>query len=136
MDKQIYLLDTNVILRLILKDNQDQYKKIMELLEQAESGYINLECSFVSIFETAFVLLGKTYEISKNDTVKILNTVLNIRLIDFEKKESILKALEIYDKNTISIMDSYLLAESTLNNKQFFSFDAKANKTFKQLQTK
>lgn len=128
--KQTYLLDTNVILRLILKDNLEQYQQIIKLLEQSESGKLKLYCSSISIFETAFVLLGPTYKTEKTETIKILETVLNLKPIDFEKEEVLFESLNIFSASPVSLVDSYLLAQSKMNNYQFFSFDTKANKVF------
>ena len=53
---QEILIDTNVLLRIILKDDPKQLAQITDLLEQAEAGKVNLYCKTISIFEIIFVL--------------------------------------------------------------------------------
>ncbi|MEI6728987.1 MAG: PIN domain-containing protein [bacterium] len=131
---ETYLLDTNVILRLILKDNLDQYNQVIKLMEQGESGKVKLYCSTISIFETIFVLTGKIYQSSKLEVIQIIQTVLNLQPINFEEQVTIFEALEIFSSHSLSFPDCYLLAKSKINQYKFFSFDQKAVKIFNKLE--
>ena len=133
---QKVLLDTNVLLRLILKDNNQQLKEIIKILEQAESGKINLYCKSISIFEIVFVLSGKMYQTAKSEIVEILKTMLNISVINFEESKELSLALDIFLDYSISAVDSFLIANCILNKQDFFSFDTKANKIYKQVTKK
>lgn len=133
---QKYLLDTNVILRLILRDSQKQYEDILELFNHAEVGKIELVCPSISLFETSFVLLGKYYNTPKEEFIPILETLLSLKIINFEEEETFRLALEIFSKNSISLVDSYLIAKSNLQNFTFFSFDQKALKTYESYKNK
>ena len=132
MSKEI-LIDTNVLLGLILKDNQPQLNQIKELLEQAEMGQTGLNCKSISIFEVIFVLLGKSYELEKSEIVAIIKTLLNIPVINFEEVDILNAALDIFLNNGISIIDSFLISSCILKKQDFFSFDKKASKTYKEL---
>jgi predicted nucleic acid-binding protein len=131
--KTTYLLDTNVFLRLILKDNLEQYKQIIGLLEQSEFSKINLVCPLISLFEITFVLSGKTYQRPKNEIATILKTLLKLRIIKFESEEIFALALDIFLENSISIVDSFLLSSSQIQKYEFYSFDQKALKISKTL---
>jgi predicted nucleic acid-binding protein len=131
--KTTYLLDTNVFLRLILKDNLEQYKQVINLLEQAEFGKITLVCPLISLFEITFVLSGETYQRPKNEIVTILKTLLKFRIIKFESEEIFALALDIFLENSVSIVDSFLLATAKNQKYEFFSFDKKALKIYKTL---
>jgi len=132
MSKEI-LIDTNVLLGLILKDNQPQLNQIKELLEQAEMGQTGLNCKSISIFEVIFVLLGKSYELEKSEIVAIIKILLNIPVINFEEVDILNAALDIFLNNGISIIDSFLISSCILKKQDFFSFDKKASKTYKEL---
>jgi predicted nucleic acid-binding protein len=133
---QEILIDTNVLLRIILKDDPKQLAQITDLLEQAEAGKVNLYCKTISIFEIIFVLSGKIYELEKVEVVEIMQTLLNISVISFEKIEILNESLNIYLENNISFPDSFLIATCTLENLDFYSFDQKANKVYKKLTLK
>lgn len=128
-----YLIDTNVLLRLILKDDLNQLKKIQNLLIEVESEKVKLYCASISLFETAFILMGKMYNLSKPKTAQILQTLLKLKVIEFQDLEIFNTALDIFVSSNISFPDCYLLAKAKLDKLTFFSFDAKANKVFKQL---
>ncbi len=128
-----YLLDTNVLLRLILKDEQSQLAKIQDLLEQSESQKVKLFCSGISIFEIVFVLMGKTYNLDKIQTVKVISTLLKLKVIEFEDLGIFEMALKIFSKQNISFPDTYLIAKSRIQKLEFFSFDNMANKAYKNL---
>jgi len=132
MSKEI-LIDTNVLLGLILKDNQPQLNQIKELLEQAEMGQVGLNCKSISIFEVIFVLLGKSYELEKSEIVAIIKILLNIPVINFEEVDILNAALDIFLNNGISIIDSFLISSCILKKQDFFSLDIKASKTYKEL---
>jgi predicted nucleic-acid-binding protein len=133
---QEILIDANVLLRIILKDDPKQLTQITDLLEQAELSKVNLYCKTISIFEIIFVLSGKVYELEKVEIVKIIQTLLTISVISFEKIEILIEALNIYLEHNISLPDSFLIATCNLENLDFYSFDQKANKVYKKLALK
>lgn len=128
-------LDTNVILRLIIKDNHEQLEVIKKLLEQATSKKIKLTTSIISIFETEWVLRS-FYKFEKNDILEVLQKILSIGEITFDQRDILDLTIQNMLNNTLGFEDNYHIAYSQFNNLDFFSFDTKALKFFKQLQTK
>lgn len=128
-------LDTNVILRLIIKDNLEQVTIIKKLLEQAASKKIKLTTSIISVFETEWVLRS-FYKFEKKDILEVIQKLLSISEINFEHTEILDLAIQNMLNNSLGFEDNYHLAYSLFNNLEFFSFDTKANKIFNQLKTK
>lgn len=134
MTKNI-LLDSSFLFRLIFKDDQIQLGKIYDLLEKAESGEISLLCKNISVLEIAFVLSSNFYEVEKSKVIKILQTILNLKVIEFENVDILQKSLIIFSKHSsISLIESFLISECLLNNLEFYSLNQKTLKVFKNLQ--
>jgi predicted nucleic-acid-binding protein len=128
-------LDTNVILRLVIKDNLEQLEEIKKLLDLAVAKKVKLYCSIMVIFETEWVLRC-FYKFQKNDIVEILKNILSLKEINFDQTEILNLTLENMAKNQLGIEDNYHVAYAITNKQDFFSFDTKANKIFKELTKK
>lgn len=128
-------LDTNVILRLIIKDNLDQLKVITDLFNKVSTKKVKLFSSTLAIFETEWVLRS-FYKFEKNDIVELLKKILSIKEINFSETEILNLTLENMSKNSLGLEDNYHISYSIFNNLDFFSFDEKANKVYKKLATK
>ena len=94
------ILDTNYILRFLIKDNEEMYY-------EARNAIKNNDC-FVDnevLAEVVFVLL-KVYKISKNDIRTSLEKFLSLPNIILNSKVTILRALEISDKKNLDFVDA------------------------------
>lgn len=125
-----YLLDTNILLRLVLSDNENQWNEIYALFEKAERGEARLFCDVPSLFEFCFVLSGEYYDLSKKEIVEKLKEILDLKIINFFEKTLFLTALEIYEFNdsNLSIIDCFLIARCKDQDLKLFSFDKKAKR--------
>jgi predicted nucleic acid-binding protein len=118
-----YILDTNTILRYLLKDNLDQYQEINDIFIKIKSGKykaILLESVFI---ESIFVLTS-FYKIPKADIIKNLTQVILYRGIECDKNLFI-ESMNISCKSNIHIVDAILLITSKRLNKKLITFDQK-----------
>lgn len=125
-------LDTNVILRLIIKDNLEQLGEIKKLLSLVANKKIKLYCSVIVIFETEWVLRS-FYKFEQHDILNILENILSVKEINFDQEEILSLTIENATKNNLGLEDNYHIAYSLFNKLDFFSFDNKANKEFGKL---
>jgi len=125
-------LDTNVILRLVIKDNSDQLEEIKKLLNLVVAKKVKLHCSIMGIFETEWVLRS-FYKFEKQDIVEVLKNILSLKEISFDQLEILSLTLENMTKNDLGLEDNYHLAYAIINKLDFFSFDKKTSKTYKEL---
>lgn len=119
------LIDTNPLLRLILKDNLDQFNKIVKLLE-AEDGLVVAQV----IFEIEYVL-RKVYGLSKKDIGGCLNKLLSTKKLMIEEKIVLAEAFRLYVGKNVDLVDAYLWVRAKELGTTVFSFD----RDFKRLES-
>jgi len=116
-------LDTNYILRFLLRDNEEMYKISKECIKNSDC-FIDNEV----LAEVVFVL-SKVYKTSKKDIRISLEKFLSIPTILLNSKSIILKSLEIFEEKNIDFVDAILCAKSKKH--EIKTFDKKLNKCIK-----
>jgi len=117
------VLDTNYILRFLVKDNDDMYEIAKEAIKNNDC-FIDNEV----LAEVVFVLM-KVYNTSKSDIKNVLVRFLSFENIILNSKPTILKALELFDEKNIDFVDAILCAKS--KKYEVKTFDKKLNKCIK-----
>lgn len=113
------LVDTNVIIRFLLKDHAIQSPAAKKLLENLEE---NLLLTDVAVAETIW-LLTSYYKLSKEEAVEKIYPILNLPNIDCNKPV-LIRALYFYRNFNIDYIDAYLAAYSEEENLEgIYSFD-------------
>ncbi|MDR0919393.1 MAG: PIN domain-containing protein [Oscillospiraceae bacterium] len=112
MKKNGVILDTNAVLRYLLKDNIEQAKQVGELIKQDFNFLILPEV----IAEVIYVMT-KNYSL---DRVTVANILLKFISI-FEYNVILNKALTIYKATKLDFVDCVLCAYS--NKYEVFTFD-------------
>ena len=87
-------VDTNVLLRRLLQDDEQQSAKANALFEQEASILI----TDVVLVETIWTLRGKKYRISKEDIVKTIDGLMAEPNIVFEHPQTVWATLSDYRK--------------------------------------
>lgn len=82
-------LDTNVLLRYLLDDDQAQSKKAAALIDGASSVLI----TDVVLSEAIWTLKGKKYNLDKLGVIRVLNSLFEEPKIFFEDGQVVWKAL-------------------------------------------
>ncbi|SNR93791.1 PIN domain-containing protein [Desulfurobacterium atlanticum] len=103
------ILDTNVILRYLLKDDNDLYLKAEKIINSVKSGECYLFIPQAVFVEVVFVL-QKLYKVPRNEIVNALNFFLFLKGCKVQDKEVIEKALVIYKTTNLSFVDALLCA--------------------------
>jgi predicted nucleic-acid-binding protein len=126
-----YLLDTNYFARLLIKDNDEQFTKIIELIDLAGQNGDVLYGDNSSIFELCYVLTGQVYQLMRAEVAIKLTQLLDLGCFAFEDKNILIQALNIYSTKNLDIVDCFLIAKALDQNLTFTTFD---NKAFKEYQ--
>ncbi|NMB65576.1 MAG: type II toxin-antitoxin system VapC family toxin, partial [Spirochaetes bacterium] len=100
----IYYIDTNAILRYLLKDNIEQFNKANVIFEKAREGDLYIVVLESVLVECIYVLM-KFYKVPKNEIVSKLETLLNYKGVKNSDKTELLKALQIFKEKNIAIVD-------------------------------
>jgi predicted nucleic-acid-binding protein len=126
-------LDTNVIVRYLTRDNEEQWQKAVDIIAQSEFCFI---CNVV-LCEMVWVLRGKPYKYSQAEIMKTLELMLQSPKFEFENKSVIYRAISLTKQGKADFAD-YLIGE--LNYQRGFletvTFDRKLKtaKRFKVLE--
>ena len=73
-----YIADTNFILRYLLADNKENYKRTQIIFEQARIGKCQIEIE-QSIFTEVIFVLSSFYEVPRIEIVRILKSLLSYK---------------------------------------------------------
>lgn len=128
-----YFVDTNYFLRLLLKDDKEQFEKVYNLFRQAINQEIILYTSLVVIFEIYWVLFS-FYKKNKKRIIWYLEKILKMSFLEMENREILWQALTVYKNSLDDFEDAYNIAyfkEKKLSN--FASFDKKLLRYLKKL---
>ena len=120
---QKLLVDTNVVLRYLLNDNEKQAQIAKELIEGG--SFLLPEV----LMETSHVL-RTFYEVDRQKISAQLLIVLD--LVDMERKNIMIRAVEIFAETKLDFVDCILVAYRELENVQVFTFDKKLNNVLKR----
>ncbi len=117
-------VDTNVFLRLLLDDHEEQSASARRLFDAVEAEDLQLWTSDVAIAELIWVLTGPSMRRDRADVAASLGPILELpglRLID---EQAVLRALRLFVEEPIDWVDAYhaTLLESR-GEAQLYSFD-------------
>ena len=118
-----YLLDTNVILRFLTGEPEEQAERARTLFEQSESGVLTIRILPLVIAEVVFVLTGKHYQMDRADVVEALILFLENPSFDVSDRDSLIRGLRIFKQHNIDYADAYLAAEAQASDCGIASFD-------------
>lgn len=119
-----YLTDANVWLRYLLNDIPQQADTAEIYLKQAKEGKISLIVSFIVIIELVFTLT-KFYRWERQEVVHKLIELIEVPQLKIEKREALIKAMQLYSEQNISFVDAILVTEAQLNKYELLTFDKK-----------
>lgn len=123
-------IDTNYFLRYLVGDIEDQHDLAVKLFEEGAKGTKILFTSIIVIFELNWVLtpvLGKNRE----KIASVLRSIMLLSFIQFDEKNIFEQALDLFEKQNLSLADCYNLIIAKSNKAESFAtFDKKLLKQF------
>jgi predicted nucleic-acid-binding protein len=85
-------LDTNVLVRYLVRDDQQQFEKARRLIKREADKGESVLVSLLVLLETEWVLRSR-YELSKPEIVSAFSTLLDVADLVFEDEPSVERAL-------------------------------------------
>jgi predicted nucleic-acid-binding protein len=104
-------VDTNVLLRLILNDDAEQYRRAKELVVRVSHAGEKLYIPQIVIQELVWVLLNKL-GIPRQDLVVALDGLLAMPVWEIEESGRIARAIQIFEQYPVDFTDACLGAIS------------------------
>lgn len=116
-------VDTNVVLRYLLRDNEAQAQIAKDLIEGG--AFLIPEV----LMETSHVLRA-FYEVDRQNIATQLLIVLD--WVEMERKVVMIRAVNIFAETKLDFVDCILAAYHELENAEVFTFDKKLKNRLKQ----
>ncbi len=130
LQKNIIIVDANIILRYLLRDNEKFYKEAEALFNDAFSGKKRILIMHSIIAEVVYVLL-KLYKVSRKEIAEVLIELMKIKGVKVQDKEILLNTFKMFKNKNLDFIDCLLCAYS--RKYKVMSFDKEVNKCIKSL---
>lgn len=101
------IVDTNVLLRLLIKDDDIKRKACERLLEKAKRKEIYLYILPIVVMEIVWVL-EKYYKLDRKTTRELTEAVMNTPELHIEMEDVFRKALRLYEEKNVKFADAVI----------------------------
>lgn len=119
-------IDTNILVRFLTKDDEKQYKLVLDLFNNLGENLIFVNS--VVVIE-CFWVLEKIYDIPKDRLITIWEGLLQSKEIIFERRQELMESLQIYKHSSAGFEDCFISVINKYEKVEYtFSFDKKASK--------
>lgn len=121
------LLDANILLRLILQDDEQLFKRAITIVSQAKPS--SLIVSPVIAAEVVYVLRIEDY--SRAQAAE--NLLLLIKRPQFKQSELLYDSLNFFSETRLDFADCYLLARALSSGEKLKTLDVELQKAYNRL---
>ncbi len=97
-------LDTNILVRYLTQDDQQQWQQTVTLIQQNQPCFI----ANIVLCELVWVLRGGNYGFSKDEIIDTLESMLHSAAFEFESRSTVNQALQRYKQGKADFSD-YLI---------------------------
>lgn len=118
-----YFIDTNLIVRFITGQPEDQAKIAAQFLQKSDRGEIVIYINPIVVAEVVFVLTGKVYGYNKDTVVEALIGFLDNPAFIVQELESLQTALDLFAKHNVDFVDAYIGASAKMSRASVATFD-------------
>ena len=116
------LIDANVLLRYLLKDDEALFKKAYELLERVKDGKELIVIPESVLAECVYVLL-KIYKVDRKLIAEKLRLLFIYKGVVNPDKEDLVDSINYFGQTNLSIVDCIICAKSANNKMPILTFD-------------
>jgi predicted nucleic-acid-binding protein len=121
-------LDTNVLLRFLLRDDRRQAAAARAAIEEALAAGEPAVVSLVTLAETEWVLRSNA-QLGKPDVLAIFRKLLETRDLVFENEDAVEEAIFLYEQSKADFAECLMLAQyRRLGCTAMLTFDVRAAK--------
>lgn len=121
-------LDTNVLVRFLVKDDEPQAKKVYTLFKQAETDKNYFYVPLLVVLETIWVL-DSVYEIPRKEILDSINEILLMPILKFEAQPTIQRFIFSARENKIDLSDILIACAAKISGcEKILTFDKRASK--------
>jgi predicted nucleic-acid-binding protein len=117
------LVDANVILRYLLRDDESLFQKALEVLEKVRTGEEKVVILESVLTECVYVLL-KIYRVNRSTIAEKLGGLLGYKGVVNPDKQDLIDSINLFGQTHLSFVDCLLCAKSKNNAMPLVTFDA------------
>ena len=117
------LVDANVILRYLLRDDEPLFQKASEVLEKVRTGEEKAVILESVLTECVYVLL-KIYGVNRSTIAEKLGGLLSYKGVTNPDKQDLIDSINLFGQTHLSFVDCLLCAKSKNNAMPIVTFDA------------
>lgn len=120
----LYFIDSNIFLRILTKDNKAQFNACTKILKSIKENKIDAYCSTIILAEVIWTLQS-FYHFKKDESVRALKSIINLRGLKIINKYDHLKAADLYSKYSVKFIDALIASDTQIIEKktQIVSYD-------------
>ena len=116
------LVDANVILRYLLRDDEPLFQEASEILEKVRTGEEKVVILESVLTECVYVLL-KVYGVDRSTIAEKLSGLLYYKGVANLDKQDLIDSVNLFDQTPLSFVDCLLCAKSKNNAMPMVTFD-------------
>jgi len=116
------LIDANVIIRFLVKENSEQYNKSIDIMHDIEDALLKVEILSEVMMEVLFIMT-KYYKAPLLDIVEDLKSILLLDGVVNENKYILIGTLNMMCDKNIDYVDALICTKSALQGYGKISFD-------------
>lgn len=113
-----YCLDTNVLLRVLVRENEQAYRSSKLVLERVQRGEIRAHIHQLVIAEITWTLQS-VYKQSKETTIDLAESILNLNGLDLISGFDQRNALRLYQLYSVKYIDACLASIKEVKQKKW-----------------
>ena len=108
-----YIIDTNILLRAIVQDDQKKAKNCLELINEIATSKIKVAVCDLILAEFVWTLMS-FYKISKPEVLKYLSSIMSLGGLRIDNRCNALLGLELYNDYNVKFIDAMIASHEIL----------------------
>lgn len=112
-----YFIDTNIFLRILVKENEKTFKECYQFLKLVNTKKVKAFTSVLVIAEIDWVL-ESFYGFKKEKVIKVLESISKLKGLGIIDKTNLLLSLRFYKKYNVKLIDALIAAHPKINRQK------------------
>lgn len=119
------VIDTNLLVRYLINDDQEKAEAVDNLLDKAMKGEVRIVVPSVVIAELVWVL-ESFYQMKADTILELVEAIVNTTGLDVTDKLTVISALRLYKNRNIDFIDAWIIEFAKERGiKTIYTFDKK-----------
>jgi len=119
------VIDTNLLVRYLINDDQKKAEAVDNLLDKAMKGEVRIVVPSVVIAELVWVL-ESFYQMKADAILELVEAIVNTSGLDVIDKSTVISALRLYKNRNIDFIDAWIIEFAKERGiKTIYTFDKK-----------